>query len=224
MLWLNCSSSPSPKLKEFPFSMSPEYKNLEEEIRDGWVGTGLGALCVILIGLVVRELAFYPAYVGDGQLGWKATKVGISIAFAVCLFFVKDAKNYDRLEKIRFYLFSLLFFIIFALWMVPYSNRVFPGSLPRESVKATIVRAIPRHRIRIGKSDERAYDYVELSLEIPYKATKGTNEVAGKDRAAQKRYALVWQQNYKPSEQTAGSTINVWIYHGRWGQDFILGE
>lgn len=204
--------------------MQPEYNSRAAEIRDGWVGTALGVLCILLIFLAMQELFFSRAYVGDGRLAWKAVKVGTSISFAVSLFLVKDARNYDKFEKIRFYLFGLLFFNIFALWFVPFTNRVFPSTLKQSEAEAVIVKANKTDRIKIGKRKPAEGNSFDLSLELLSQGEFGTDKVARKNRAARERHPVLRQKNYIPAEQPVGSTITVRIYQGRWGQDFILGE
>lgn len=193
-----------------------EYKSRAEEIRDGWRGTYLGIACVILIFLAYRELQFSDQYVGDGGLFMKSMKVALASSFAVLLFFIKDAKGYNPLEKIRFGLFSCLFFSIFALWFVPFTNRIGLKEKNSQLVWAYVHHAQVGNYPRIGKKKSNDYDFIALHVEVL------ANEVAMPNNSTTRAdLSLIKVSGSASNSIGEGQKIQLRRYQGRWGQAFI---
>lgn len=193
-----------------------EYNNRAEEIRDGWRGTYLGMACIVVLLLAFRELSFGNQFVGNGGLIKSSLKVGCALAFATVLFFVKDAQGYNTLEKIRFALFAWLFFSIFALWIVPLTNRVLLGEKRAEMVWAYVHYVEGDNHLRIGKRQaNEAFDFYKLHLEVLASEVAEPNPKTIADISYLKVYGPV------ASLFQSGQRIQVKLYHGRWGQAFI---
>ncbi|PHI19919.1 hypothetical protein CEQ90_10230 [Lewinellaceae bacterium SD302] len=190
-----------------------EYQSREEEMLDGWRGTLLGILVVVILALAFREFLFSRAYLGSAGLVSTGIKAGIAITFAVGLFFIKDAVGYNQLEKVRFGLFSLLLSCVFATWFLAWSNRIFPATLASEPVEVEVVRL--KNNQRIG-SDEGELAYVDAAVVL-------VNNVAmSVGRTEKNKYPTIRIKGQQANDLEAGSKITARLYHGRWGQDFIL--
>lgn len=190
-----------------------EYQSKEEEIRDGWRGTLLGVLVIIILGLGIREFIFSSAYLGSAGLVGMGLKIGVAITFAVTLFFIKDAPDYSQLEKVRFVLFGLLIFCIFACWLVAFSNRCLPDTLESELVEVEVTSIRPKWRI---SEQSRQLVHIDADVILTDKVAMSTanNEADGS--------AIIRLTGEKADQIEPGSKITARLYHGRWGQDFIF--
>lgn len=115
----------------------PNYNsNMPDSYRNGWIGTILGMVFIIIIIGFSVEFEYLSYVLKAKGLVVLGLKVGIAISFLAGLIFW-DKKQWPSLTRIKAIILSLLVGMILGGWLTLMSNRV--GGLLRESEKINVI-------------------------------------------------------------------------------------